>query len=388
MTVRVYLDNNATAPLDERVLEAMLPVLRHAGNASSGHAAGGWARDVVEHARDQVASLVNGGRQEIIFTCGATEANNLAIKGFAAAAADPSRRRIVSATTEHAAVLGPLQTLRRSGFDVRLVRVGSDGVVDTDQLEAAITCDTLLVTIMAANNETGVLAPLPEIAALAHRRGAVMHTDATQLMAWGGLDTEQVLVDLVSLSAHKFHGPQGVGALFVRRYLQPRLRAVIDGGGHERGLRSGTLNTAGIAGAGLAAKLAADEGQRSGPAVAARRDRLERLLAEAAGEIKLNGSRTQRVPGTLNIAVADVDAEVLLATTPDVAMSTGSACTTGVPGPSHVLAAMGLSGERAESSIRLSLSRITSNADIEMAATSLSESIQRARALGHLVGVR
>lgn len=386
MTAPVYLDNNATTLLDDRVLEVMLPVLRHVGNASSAHLAGGWARDVVERAREQVASLLNATRQEVIFTSGATEANNLAIKGLAAAG--PNRRRIVSCTSEHAAVLGPLETLKRDGFDVALVPVDNDGLIRVDELRAAVTSDTLLVSVMAANNETGVLAPLEQIADLAHAQGAVMHTDATQLMAWGGLDTEQIPADLVSLSAHKFHGPQGIGALFVRRHVQARLHAIVDGGGHERGLRSGTLNAAGIAGAGAAAELAASEGSRAAPTVAARRDRLYDLIARRVGRIELNGSASDRTPGTLNISVEGVDAEALLAGIPEVAASTGSACSTGVPAASHVLTAMGMSPERAESSIRLSLSRFTTDDEVTRAAAVLSESILRARSMDSLAGAR
>jgi cysteine desulfurase len=386
MSLPVYLDNNATTCLDDRVLAAMLPVLRHTGNASSDHEAGRWARERVEAAREQVAFLLHARRQEVVFTSGATEANNLAIKGLASGGS--RRRRIVSCTTEHAAVLGPLEQLSHSGFDVHLVPVDHQGRLDLDKLDTVVTEETLVVTVMTANNETGVLAPLAEITELAHERGALVHTDATQALAWGLLDVEQLPVDLASLSGHKFHGPQGVGALFVRRDVQSRMRPVSGGGGHERGLRSGTLNTAGIAGLGAAAELVSAEGGAAAERVATRRDTLFGLILQQAGRIELNGSPSHRAPGTLNIAVDGVASDVLLATTPSVAMSSGSACSTGVPGPSHVLTAMHMTPERADSSIRLSLSRFTTDDDVIQAARDLSKSIRRARERSSLVGAR
>jgi len=382
-----YLDNNATTALDERVFASMLPALRHAGNASSTHAAGQWAREAVETARGQVADLLAANRQEIIFTSGATEANNLAINGIVGAG---GRTEIVSCTTEHAAVLEPLEQLRRSGRRVTLVPVDVDGMIDLAALAAAVTERTLLISVMAANNETGVLTPLSDVAGLAQAKGALVHTDATQLIAWGGVDTSVVPVDLLSLSAHKFHGPTGVGALYVRRAVQQQMLPIVHGGGHERGLRSGTLNTAGIVGLGAAAEISRMEGFSAGEATRDRRDRLYALLRNEFGplELQLNGHATLRAPGTLNISLLGLEADAVLAAAPSVAMSTGSACSTGVPGPSHVLTAMGFGRDRAEGAIRISLSRDTSEADILVAGKALIAGIRQVQTQTALVGAR
>jgi cysteine desulfurase len=255
----IYLDNNATTALDERVLDAMLPVLRHIGNPSSPHLAGQAARRWVEDARWQVAALLASSSREVVFTSGSTEANNLALKGLVRGK-HCGRRRIVSVTTEHPAILETLRVLADEGNDVVIVPVDQDGIVDLSRLSDAVTDETLMVTVMAANNETGVLAPLPQIAEIARSRDALLHTDATQLLAWGGIDVDALGVDMLSLSSHKMHGPQGVGALYVRREIGWRLAPIQHGGGHERGYRSGTLNTAGIVGLGMAADIAAKEG--------------------------------------------------------------------------------------------------------------------------------
>ncbi|MFI5708977.1 cysteine desulfurase family protein [Kribbella sp. NPDC051620] len=388
MSEIVYFDNNASTRLDETVLEAMLPALRHAGNAASGHAPGDWARSAVETAREQVAELLAANRNEIIFTSGSTEANNLAIKGVASQATD--RTEIVSCVTEHPAVLGPLENLKKQGHPVTLVRVGADGLVDLAELEDAVTERTLLVTVMAVNNETGVVAPMAEVVRIAHAQGALVHTDATQAMAWGGFDTTAIPVDLLSLSSHKFHGPQGSGALFVRRQTQAALRPIAEGGGHERGLRSGTLNTAGIVGLGAAAELAKRHGLEAAETVRSRRNVLHQLLLEdlSAVGLALNGHLTERAPGTLNVSVPGMEADAVIAATPSVAMSTGSACSTGVPGPSHVLTAMGLSTLRAEGSLRLSLSRYTTDDEIEVGARAIITGVGRVLGRTNLVGAR
>jgi cysteine desulfurase len=359
------------------VLEAMLPALRHVGNAASGHEPGRWACAAVEHARSQVAELTASTTQEVIFTSGATEANNLAIKGVMLsghAARGTARNHVVTCATEHPAVRDTALNLRESGFAVSFIGVDEEGRVDLDGLRQLVSARTRLVTIMAANNETGVLVPLADIAEIAHEVGALFHTDATQLMAWGPVDSTKLGIDLLSLSSHKMHGPQGVGALIVRRSAQPRLGPILHGGGHERGLRSGTANTAGIVGLGAAAALAAADGLIAVPEVRRRRDKLEELLRLAVGSERVvrNGHQQLRAPGTLNVSLLGLDAEAVLSATPQVAMSTGSACSTGVPGPSHVLTAMGLSEERCEGAVRLSLSRDTTDMDVQDAAAAIS----------------
>ena len=373
----VYLDNNATTQLDPRVLEAMLPVLASVGNPSSAHAAGQRARNEIEKARHRVAILLRSSPRELVFTSGSTEANNLALQG-AARRAPSTRRRIVSVTTEHPAILKTLEALSADGFEVVLVGVNTAGMVDLDAMRDAVNDETLLVTVMAANNETGVLAPLPAISDIAHCKGALMHSDATQLTVWGDVDVDVLGVDLLSISGHKMHGPQGVGALYVRREVARPLAAVQHGGGQERGLRSGTLNTAGIAGLGVAAELAALEGPAAGRRVSVLRDDLHRKLADQL-PVTLNGHCEKRLPGTLNLAFSDIEAEAIIAGAPSVAVATGSACSTGDPGPSHVLRAMGIDADQAASSLRFGLSRFTTQQDVDVAAQLISSSAARVR---------
>ena len=374
----IYLDNNATTLLDPRVLEAMLPTLTEVGNPASAHQAGQRAQSTVKKARRQVAALLGSSPRELVFTSGSTEANNLALKGVARHACG-LRRRIVSITTEHPSILQTLEALAGEGFEIVLVDVDRDGMVELESLQLAVNDETLLVTVMAANNETGVLAPLATIAEIAHARGALFHSDATQMLAWGGLDVETIGVDLLSLSGHKMHGPQGVGALYVRREESNRLVATQHGGGHERGLRSGTLNTAGIAGLGAAAELAQSEGPDSALRVRALRDALHHELEAQASPVALNGDLEQRLPGTLNLSFPGADAEAIMAGAPSVAIATGSACSTGHPGPSHVLTAMGVNAEQAACSLRFGLSRFTIQEDVTTAATLIAASASRVR---------
>jgi cysteine desulfurase len=374
----IYLDNNATTGLDERVLEAMLPVLRHVGNPSSAHPAGLAARTWVEDARQQVAALLDASPREIVFTSGSTEANNLALQGLVRGA-DSGRRRVVSVTTEHPAILETLRALAAHDADVVLVPVDHLGTVNLQRLEDSVDGQTLLVTAMAANNETGVLAPLSQIAEIAHLRGALFHTDATQLLAWGGLDVDALGVDLLSLSGHKIHGPQGVGALYLRRECSRRLMPVQHGGGHERGVRSGTLNTAGIVGLGAAAQIAASEGPGAAKRVRTLRDQLHRQLEEAAAPVILNGHPVDRLPGTLNLSFPGADADAVMAGAPGVAVATGSACSTGHPGPSHVLTAMGVDEEQAACSLRFGLSRFTTAEEVTEAMSLVAASVARVR---------
>jgi cysteine desulfurase len=352
--------------------------LRHVGNPSSAHLAGQAAREWVEDARQQVAALLCSSPREILFTSGSTEANNLALKGLLQRP-DWARRRVVSVTTEHPAILETLSALEAAGVDVVLVPVDHLGVVDLQRLDDAINDETLLVTVMAANNETGVLAPLPKIAQIVHASGAVLHTDATQLLAWGGVDVDALGVDLLSLSSHKMHGPQGVGALYVRREFGWRLAPIQHGGGHERGIRSGTLNTAGIVGLGAAAVIAADEGPMAADKARTLRDQLHQELEELATPVILNGHPVNRLPGTLNLSFPGADADAVMAGAPSVAIATGSACSTGHPGASHVLTAMGVDGAQAACSLRFGLSRFTTAEEVTTAATRIAASVTRVR---------
>lgn len=374
----IYLDNNATTALDERVLEAMLPALRHVGNPSSGHLAGQAARRLVEDARQHVAALLDASPREIVFTSGSTEANNLALQGLIHGEY-PRRRRIVSVTTEHPAILETLRALEAEDTEVVLVPVDRWGIVDLQRLSDAVDDQTLLVTIMAANNETGVLAPLPQIAEIAHVKGALLHTDATQLLAWGGVEVDHLGVDLLSLSGHKMHGPQGVGALYMSRECSRRLMPIQHGGGHERGIRSGTLNTAGIVGLGAAAEIAVSEGSVAARRVQGLRDQLHRELEKSAAPVILNGHPVDRLPGTLNLSFPGADADAVIAGAPTVAVATGSACSTGHPGPSHVLTAMGVDEEQAACSLRFGLSRFTTAEEVTAAMSLVAASVARVR---------
>ena len=377
----IYLDHNATTPLDERVLAAMEPFLRIAfGNAASvQHATGRAAADAVEQARAEVADLLGASPREVVFTSGATEANNLAIKGLALAATDC--RHLVSCVTEHPAVLEPLAWLGRRGFEVDLVGVDADGMVDLAMLERVLRPDTLLVSVMAANNEIGTLAPLAEIGQLAHQVGALFHTDATQLVGQLPLGLDAAQVDLLSLSAHKFYGPKGVGALYVRRRLPVPIEPLIHGGGHERGLRSGTSNVAGCVGLGAAARLVAEEGHAAAGRLSWLRDKLHNRLAAALDGVRLNGHPSHRLPSTVNLCFAGADADAVMANMPGVAVSSGSACSSATPAPSHVLRAMGRSAEEATASIRFGVGRRTTLADVDRAVPQVVAAVSRVRAV-------
>ena len=370
MNRTIYLDAHATTPVDPRVLDAMLPFFtEHFGNAASRNHPFGWqAGKAVEQAREQVASLIGVRFRDVVFTSGATESNNLAIKGLAARA--PARRRhIVTVSTEHRAVLDPCRALERDGFRVTYLGVDRDGQIDLDGLRRAVTDDTLLVSAMSANNEIGVLHPLAEIAEIAHRRGALFHSDAAQSAGLVSFNAKEIGVDLVSLSAHKMYGPKGVGALYVaKRDPAIDLEALIDGGGHERGYRSGTLNVPAIVGFGKAAELCGDETDTTAVRLRALRDRLWTALSKLDG-MHLNGALEPRLPNNLNVCVADVHGESLFkAVASDVAVSSGAACATASAEPSHVLRAIGLSDEDARASIRFGLSRFTTEQEIDAAA--------------------
>jgi cysteine desulfurase len=378
----LYLDHNATTPLDPAVLEAMLPFLRaDFGNAASRqHALGRRAAKAVDEARGRVAAALAADPREIVFTSGATEANNLALKGLAGAAHTAGRRRILVSAIEHPSVLDPIATLAGEGYAVERLGVDGGGRIDLGHLEAALGDDVLVVSVMYANNEIGTLQAIAAIGALCKARGVLFHTDATQAFGKEPIDVEACGIDLLSLSAHKLYGPKGVGALYVRRKgPRVRLEALLEGGGHERGLRSGTANVPGIVGLGAAAEravlLRADEQRRIGEL----RDRLEARLTGSLEGVTVNGARDGRLAGTTNLSFAGVDAESLLVRLPTVCASSSSACTTAAHGKSHVLRAIGLAPEAVDGSVRFSLGRFTTVGEIERAAGLVTEAVRAER---------
>lgn len=372
-----YLDYNATAPTRPEALEAALAAMRTVGNASSTHRSGRDASDRVDLARRQVADLLNCSPREIVFTSGATEANNLALRAAFAAGG-----KLVTSAVEHPAVLETAKALtaERPGSLV-LLPVDEDGLVDLGSFRAALATDEVaIVSLMAANNETGVLTDLAPIVEAAHERGVLVHTDATQLVGRLPIDLTETDVDLLSLSAHKFGGPQGVGALFVRRGIPLPYRPLLFGGGQERGWRAGTLNVAGIAGAGAAAEAARRALTSEASRIVQLRDALESSLVEQVGDCRINGVLGQRLPGVTNITFRGAPADAVLAAMPDVAASEGSACSSGAPSPSHVLLAMGRSREEADSTVRFSLGYATTAHDIDRAASSAVRAVRQVRA--------
>lgn len=378
----IYLDSNATTVLAPEVAAAMADAQAWPANAGSVHWAGRRARSLLDQARTHVSRLLHGQPSEIVFTSGATEANALALEGVARAHRG-ARRKIVSVVSEHPAVLEPLERLRIDGWTVELVGLESDGRPRLDQLEDAIDDNTLLVTLMAANNETGVLGPVKEVSSFCLAHGALLHTDATQLVPWQEVDVDSLGVDLLSLSGHKMHGPQGIGALFVSRDVQrtSRLAAMQPGGGQEEGLRGGTVNVAGAIGLGEACRLVTTNGAEDSRRVAAIRSAMEQRLLDEVASTSVNGNRSHRTPGTSNVCFGGTPGEAIMAGAPDVAMSTGSACTAGSPAPSHVLLAMGLAEELADSSLRLSLSSQTTADEANRAVDEIKRSVDRIRSL-------
>jgi len=382
----IYLDNHATTPMDPRVLEAMLPYFTDRfGNAASRNHQFGWeAEAAVETAREQIAKLIGATPKEIIFTSGATESDNLAIKG-AAEMYKQKGNHIITAVTEHKAVLDTCKRLEKYGSKVTYMPVKPDGLVDLDQLNDAITDKTVLVTIMAANNEIGVLQPVEEIGKLCRQRGVLFHSDAVQALGKVPLDVNKMNLDLVSLTAHKLYGPKGCGALYVRR-KNPRVQisAIIDGGGHERGMRSGTLNVPGIVGFGKACQIAQEEMPEESRRLARLRDRLRDKLAAQLDETFINGSMEHRLPGNLNMSFLYVEGESLLMGINDVAVSSGSACTSATLEPSYVLKSLGLGDDVAHSSIRFGIGRFNTEAEIDYVAGRLVEVVSKLRELSPL----
>jgi cysteine desulfurase len=364
----IYLDHNATTPLLPEVVDAMLPYLReHFGNPSSRHLYGKRAHDAIERARSDVAALINSHADEIIFTSGGTEANNLAIRGTTART---TRRRVVTSIVEHPATARPVSWLERQGWDIVRVGVDAGGRSRVPELDAAITPVTALVTIMHSNNETGVLQPIQEGVRFARRAGACVHTDAAQSVGKVPIDVRAMDLDLLSIAGHKLYGPKGVGALFVRRGTD--LEPLALGAGHERGLRPGTENVASIVGLGAACALAQCDLDAQGARVSTLRDRLWERLAQAIPQLALNGHVENRLPNTLNVRFPQVSGEALLAATPQIAASTGSACHDGGESASAVLLAMGIPAKAALGSVRLTLGRATTESAVDRAAGALA----------------
>ncbi len=377
----IYLDSHSTTPLDPRVLDAMLPTLREDfGNAASvHHAYGHRAEDLVEQARVTVAALIGAEPKEIIFTSGATESNNLALLG-SASARKTAGGHIITVATEHPAVLDPLHYLETQGHELTTLPVDERGRLDMQELRDAIRPNTFLVSVMVANNETGVIHDVREIGALCAERDLLFHTDATQAVGKIPVDVNAQNIHLLSLSAHKMYGPKGIGALYVRRRNpRVRLQPIVHGGGHERGLRSGTLNVPGIVGMGKAAEIALAEMNEDAKRLCALRDRLRSTLFRELDEIAENGDPDSRLPHSLNISVGYIDSVALLNALPDLAISTGSACSSAHPEPSHVIRAM-VGEERARSSVRFGLSRFTTEKDIDRAAELFVQAVRSLRA--------
>jgi cysteine desulfurase len=383
----LYFDNNATTPCDPRVVEAMIPyLLEHYGNpASRAHAYGWAARDAVATAREQIASLIGGNAKEIVFTSGATESNNLAIKGAARYLARRGKH-IVTVSTEHKAILDSCHALEREGFEITYLEVDAEGLISLDELRSAIREDTTLVSVMFANNEIGVVQPIAEIGTICREKGVLFHCDAVQALAWLPIDVRAMKIDLLSLSAHKMYGPKGIGALFVRRG-RPRVRVqpLIDGGGHERGMRSGTLATHQIVGMGKAAELAAESIQSGGvDKVRALRDRLWDGLRANLDELYINGSWEQRLPNNLNVSFAYVEGEAMMMGIKQIACSSGSACTSASLEPSYVLRALGVDVELAHTSIRFGLGRFNTEAEVDYAIELITEKVRFLREMSPL----
>jgi cysteine desulfurase len=385
MELPIYLDNNATTPLDPRVLDAMLPYFTNKfGNAASRNHAFGWvAEEAVDYAREQAAKLIGCTEKEIIFTSGATEADNLGIKGVFEMYADKGNH-IITATTEHKAVLDTCKHLEKLGAKVTYLNVKEDGLIDLAELEAAMTEQTILVTIMYGNNEIGVIQPVKEIAAIAHKHGALFMTDATQAVGKIPVDVNADGIDLLAFSAHKMYGPKGVGVLYVRR-KNPRVKvtAQMDGGGHERGMRSGTLNVPGIVGLGKACELCRLEMADEAARLSALRDKLESSLT-VLEESYVNGNVQHRLPHVANISFKYVEGEGLMMAMKDLAVSSGSACTSASLEPSYVLKSLGLSDDLAHSSIRFGLGRFTTEAEVDYAIENTKKAVNHLRDLSPL----
>lgn len=382
----IYLDYNATTPVDPRVLEAMLPYFTvHFGNAASRNHQFGWtAEAAVDKAREQVAALIGASSKEIVWTSGSTESNNLAIKGVADMYKEKGKH-IITAVHEHKAVLDPCKRLQKEGYDVTWLEPGRDGVIYAEQVAAHIRPDTILVSLMWANNEIGTINEIPEIGRICKEKDTLFHTDATQYVGKLPCDVEKAGIDLLSASAHKMYGPKGVGLLYVRR-RKPRVRLtpIFDGGGHERGMRSGTLNVPGIVGMGAAAEICmkemADESQR----LAGLRDKLEQGITSQLDHVNVNGHPERRLPHTLNISFAYVEGESLMMAIKEIAVSSGSACTSASLEPSYVLKSLGIGDDMAHSSLRFGLGRFTTEDEIDYTIDAVVKGVNKLREMSPL----
>jgi cysteine desulfurase len=385
MKLPIYMDYHATTPVDARVLDAMLPYFREEfGNAASRSHAFGWhAEEAVEKAREAVAQLIGAVGKEIVWTSGATESDNLAIKGVAEFYQDRGKH-IVTSVTEHKAVLDTCKRLEKQGFAVTYLPVDSDGRVNPAAVAAALTDKTILVSIMLANNEIGTVNPVDEIGGIVKARGAFFHIDAVQGVGKIPFDVNRSQADLVSLSAHKMYGPKGIGALYVRRKPRVRVTPIIDGGGHERGMRSGTLNVPGIVGFGKAAELCRLEMDGEGRRVLGLRERLRKGIEARVPSTSVNGSLEHRLPGNLNISFAFVEGEAMMMALKDVAVSSGSACTSASLEPSYVLRALGVGEEMAHSSIRFGLGRFTTQEEVDYVVHLVADKVKRLRDMSPL----
>ncbi len=394
LTTPVYLDNHATTPVDPRVMEVMLPYFTEIfGNAGSTSHQFGWdAKEAVDNARKQVATAIGASVREIVFTSGATESNNLALRGICERRQTTSGH-IISVTTEHKAILDPLRRLDRRGFDVTYLdvsQVGSDcpGWLFAEQVADAIRDDTVLVSVMLANNETGIILPLAEIGAICKERKILLHTDATQAVGKIPIDVDDLQVDLLSMSAHKMYGPKGVGALYVRRKgTLVRLEPQIDGGGQESSMRSGTLNVPGIVGLGKAAELSIECMPEESATLAELRNRLHQGLTGQLSDVELNGpslDSNRRLPGNLSMSFAYVDGEALMMSMGQLAVSSGSACTSANPEPSHVLRSTGVSDDLTRASLRFGLGRFNTQEEVDFAIKTVTEAVTRLRKLSSM----
>jgi cysteine desulfurase len=383
----IYMDNHATTPCDPRVLDAMMPYFTTKfGNAASRNHSFGWeAEEAVDKARNQIAALINAKSKEIIFTSGATESDNLAIKGVLEFYKDKGNH-IITCVTEHKAVLDSCRALERQGkASVTYLPVDKYGMVDPDAVRKAITDKTVLISIMYANNEIGTIHPIREIGKIAKEKEVIFHCDAVQAVGKIPVDVEKDGIDLLSMSGHKIYGPKGVGAIYVRsRGPRVRLTPIIDGGGHERGMRSGTLNVTGIVGFGAACEIAAKEMAEESRYLSGLRDRLQAGLFERLDEIYLNGHPTERLPGNLNVSFAYVEGESLLMGISDVAVSSGSACTSATLEPSYVIRALGTDEELAHSSIRFGLGRFNTEEEVDYVSERVAREVKRLREMSPL----
>jgi len=382
----IYMDNHATTPLDPRVLDAMMPYLTDRfGNAASRNHKFGWeAEEGVEEARKQIAALIGADPREIVITSGATESDNLAVKGVAWMYREKGDH-IITCVTEHKAILDPCKHLEKEGFRVTFLPVASNGLVDLDDLRKAITDKTILISIMTANNEVGVIQDVKEIGKIAREHGVLFHTDAVQAAGKIPFSVNEMNVDVASLSAHKLYGPKGVGALYVRR-RNPRvlLTPIIDGGGHERGMRSGTLNVPGIVGFGKAAQIAREDLATESSEMFRLREKLRTTLERELDEVYINGDLQKRLPGNLNMSFAYVEGESLLMGINDVAVSSGSACTSASLEPSYVLKALGVGEDLAHTSIRFGIGRFNTEEEVDYVANRVIEVVRRLRELSPL----